>query len=73
MRTPGDTARVWTVFDPDGRWLGDVVVPTELRVTDVGEDYVLGVWRDADGVQTIRSFELVKPTPATRSTAPADG
>ncbi len=73
VRTPGDTARVWTVFDPDGRWLGDVVVPTELRVTDVGEDYVLGVWRDADGVQTIRSFELVKPTPATRSTAPADG
>lgn len=63
VRTPGDTARTWSVFGPDGRWLGEVAVPAELRVTDVGVDYVLGVWRDDAGVQTIRTFDLLKPRP----------
>jgi hypothetical protein len=64
VRTPGDTDHAWSVFDPDGRWLGEVHVPAQLRVTDIGADYVLGVWRDGRGVQTIRWFDLVKPDSA---------
>lgn len=59
--TPDDTARTWSVFGPDGRWLGEVHVPSELRVTDVSADQVVGVWREGDGTQTIRRFALVKP------------
>lgn len=59
--TPGDEDRSWSVFDPEGRWLGEVHVPGPLRITDIGADYVVGIWRAADGVQTIRRFELVKP------------
>lgn len=59
--------RAWSVFDPAGRWMGEVHVPKDLRLTDVGLDYVLGVWRDADGVQTIRVFDLERTgaTPAS--------
>lgn len=61
VRVPGDVDRAWSVFSPEGRWLGEVHVPVGLRVTDVGADYVVGVWRDREGVQTIRVFDLVKP------------
>ncbi len=59
--TPEDTDRVWSVFRPDGRWLGEVHVPGPLRITDIGDDYVVGIWRDADGTQTIRRFAVLKP------------
>ena len=59
--TPESRGRVWTVFAPGGRWLGDVTAPIALRSTDVGADYVLGVWRDPDGTQTIRRLPLIKP------------
>ena len=59
--TPDDPGRVWSVFDADGRWLGELTVPTGLRITDVGADGVVGVWRDPDGTQTIRRFALIKP------------
>lgn len=61
LRVPGEDERAWSVFDPDGRWLGEVRVPSALRVTDIGDDYVLGVWQDPEGVQTIRRFDIVKP------------
>jgi hypothetical protein len=61
LRVPGEDDRAWSVFDPEGRWLGEVRVPAALRVTDIGDDYILGVWQDPDGVQTIRRFDLVKP------------
>ena len=59
--TPGEPDRVWSVFHPDGRWLGEVHVPGPLRITDIGTDYVVGIWRDADGVQTIRRYPLIRP------------
>ncbi len=61
VRVPGEVDRGWSVFSSVGRWLGDVRVPVELRVTDIGVDHVVGVWRGEDGVQTIRVYDLVKP------------
>jgi len=51
----------WQVFAPDGRWLGTVATPADGRIMDIGEDYVLGVWRDEMGVETVRMYGLVKP------------
>jgi hypothetical protein len=51
----------WQVFDPSGRWLGEVSIPAAGRVTEIGEDYVVGVWQDDLGVETVRIYGLLKP------------
>jgi hypothetical protein len=56
---PGDKEQEWWLFGIDGTLVGRVTVPSALTVTDAGTDYVLGIWRDADGVQTIRQYRLV--------------
>jgi len=58
--TPGRATR-WSVFDPDGRWLGIVDMPEGFTVNEIGTDYVLGVWRDELDVQYVRMYRLVKP------------
>ena len=49
---------IWSVFDRDGRWLGDVTLPAHFQPHDIGADYILGVARDEDGVQTVVQFAL---------------
>ena len=56
--TPFFLNRTWSVFDPSGQWLGEVQMPSGLRVTDIGEAYVLGVTMDDVGVQYLPSFRL---------------
>lgn len=34
----------WVVLASDGAWLGSVEIPASFRVTEVGEDEILGVW-----------------------------
>ena len=41
-----DDSASWFVFDPEGVWLGVVEVPTNLRILEVGIEYVLGVQTD---------------------------
>lgn len=36
----------WSVYAEDGRLLGEVLMPTGVELFRVGEDYVLGLWRD---------------------------
>ena len=54
-------APVWQVLDPQGRWLGQVAMPPGGRISEIGEDYVLGVWRDEMDIETVRMYGLVKP------------
>lgn len=56
-----DAPSTWSIFGPGGEWLTDVQTPARYRLTDVGDDYVLGVWRDELDVQVLRVYELVKP------------
>ena len=51
----------WSVFDPDGRWLGVVRMPDDFTVNEIGRDYVLGIQSDELGVQYVRQFPLIKP------------
>ncbi len=55
------TATRWSIFDPDGRYLGDLTTPARFRVLEIGDDYVLGVWRDDLDVEYLRRYELRKP------------
>lgn len=50
-----------TVFDPSGRMLGDIEFPPGLSVYEIGEDYVLGRWRDDMDIEFVRLHSLVKP------------
>jgi hypothetical protein len=54
--------RIWSVFAPDGRWLGEVATPAALTVTQIGADHLVGVWRDGGAGQTVRVYPLLKPT-----------
>lgn len=63
--TDPDAPPVWDVLrGEDGAWLGAVTTPAGLRVEEVGEDYVLGVWTDELDVPHVRLHRLAK--------APAD-
>lgn len=60
-RRPGEDPPRWSVFDPDGRWLGVVETPPGLEIYEIRDDYVLGGWRDAFEVEHVRLYGLDKP------------
>jgi hypothetical protein len=41
-----------------GRILARVQMPSKFRVQEIGEDYVLGVWRDDLDVESVRVYGL---------------
>ena len=59
-RFPGDDARLTTIFDPEGRMVESLVLPSGLRIEEIGEDYILGVYRDELGVEYLRSYPLTR-------------
>ena len=63
----------WSVFDPEGRYLGDVTTPSILEIHQIGDDFVLGRMSDRAGREAVYLFPLNKPekppAPTTDSTA----
>lgn len=51
-------AAVWTVFDSEGRVRGLVETPAGVRIFEIGDDYLLGVWNDDRGVEYVRLYSL---------------
>jgi hypothetical protein len=58
----GDPARAaeWTVLAADGRMLGSVSLPQNLRPFEIGADHVLGRWTGPDGAEHVRLYLLRK-------------
>lgn len=56
----------WDVLDPEEGWLGTVEVPRRLRVDAIGEDWILGRWRDELNVEHVLLFEIRKGGAAAR-------
>lgn len=52
--------RRWLVFDPSGSWMGVVELPPSFDLFEVGEDYVLGRYRDDLDVETIQLLRLLR-------------
>ena len=50
--------QIWTVFDASGALLGDVETPTGLNITQIGRDFLIGIWRDYDDVEHVRKFRI---------------
>ncbi len=60
-RCPGDDRLPrWTVFDADGRMLGQVITPAGFSIYEIGSDYILGRERDEWDAQHVRVYELHK-------------
>lgn len=58
---PGDQPRRWSVFHPDGRYLGDVVTPLPATLFDVRADRILAVTRDELDVERVVVWRIRKP------------
>ena len=56
----GNDSRDHLVIDSTGVFLGTVTMPKGLWVTQIGADYVLGIWKDENEVDFIRLYELRK-------------
>ena len=50
----------WRVMDPEGLWLGTLDLPDGFQLHSVGDDHLLGVWKDAAGVEFIHLYRLVR-------------
>jgi hypothetical protein len=48
----------WLVVSAHGRLVARVVAPRDFRPLEIGSDYVLGVFRDGDGVEVVRVHRL---------------
>ena len=53
-----DTTRRFVVLTPDGEPVAEVTVPGDLDVRQVGENDILGIWRDESGVEFVRRYGL---------------
>jgi len=51
-------SHTWSILSPDGEWLGDMETPSALRITEIGADYILGVWKDEMDVEFVRMYAL---------------
>ena len=51
----------WSVFEPDGRFLGEVQMPPRFVPKTITSDRVLGIQGDLREVRSIRVYRLIKP------------
>jgi hypothetical protein len=57
---PADTTHEWWIYDTSGRLVAQLTNRTRFRFTEIGADFVLGVFRDHDDVETVRRYALLK-------------
>jgi len=50
----------WTVFSPEGEWLGGVQLPSRFFVFEIGSDYVLGRRYDEQDVEHVELLRLTR-------------
>jgi hypothetical protein len=67
----GQASPEMLIVSPDGRYMGRVQMPGDLRLLDVGPDWVLGVWRDDLDVEYLRLHRLERKGEASRPARPS--
>lgn len=53
-------SRTWSVFAPDGAWLGDVTMPEGITVQAIGAGWVVAQKDDADGAPHVLLYDLAR-------------
>lgn len=57
----GSDLATWLILRPGGRPMAKALLPSGLRVLEIGKDYLLGVLRDADGVESVGLYRFQLP------------
>jgi hypothetical protein len=58
---PGDESTTIHAFAPDGEGVGDVVLPADVKVFEIGGDYILGIRFGEDGQETLLMYRYSLP------------
>jgi hypothetical protein len=56
----------WHIIDRGGRLLGTPALPANLRLTQIGETYAVGISRDSLGVERVHEFRISRSGRVTR-------
>ncbi|MEX0891223.1 MAG: hypothetical protein WEB88_03560 [Gemmatimonadota bacterium] len=57
------TTSAWSVLDATGQVLGRVRLPEGFDLLEMYDSRVLGIWRDVDGVEFVRTYEFAGEIP----------
>ncbi len=57
---PGDSLNRWDVFDPEGVFVAQALIPASLRVRQIGLDYVLAIRRDEWDLEQVVVYRLLR-------------
>jgi len=60
FRIDEKTSGTWSVFDPGGRWLGQVQTPAGVKVLSISHDAVVGLSKDEDDVEHVVVYPLLR-------------
>jgi hypothetical protein len=55
---PGIREDDWDVFSPEGVWQGTVAAPLGLEITEIGDDWLLGIFQDELGTEFVRLHRI---------------
>ncbi len=61
--------RPWQIFSPDARLIGRAMTPASFEPHQIGDAFILGRWRDGNGIEHVQMYGLTR---AERATAPPD-
>ena len=56
--SPAPERERWTILDARGGTVARIDVPSAFTVTQIRRNEVVGVWKDAEGVETVRVYAL---------------
>lgn len=57
-RLPWESQLLWNILDQEGSWIGSLKTPPDVRVFEIGEDYLLGRHLDELGVERLVLYAL---------------
>jgi len=52
--------RPWLIYDPNARLVGRAATPASFDPQQIGPDFILGRWRDGNGIEHVQLYDLVR-------------
>ena len=56
--TPETDVWTWTIIGPEGTPLARIETPRAFAIQEIGPDYLVGRWRDANDVEFVRVYDI---------------
>jgi hypothetical protein len=52
--------RPWLIYDPAAQLVGRAATPASFDPQQIGPDFILGRWRDGNGIEHVQMYELAR-------------